>query len=118
MEFEDILYEAKDGIAKTTINRPKRHNAFRSKTLDEMTSAFELVEEDGGMGVVILTGAGDPMGPLQVADLLGLDILLHIMDVLYEEFRDSKYRACPLLRKMVAAGRLGKKTGQGFYKYT
>lgn len=67
---------------------------------------------------VMKLGAGHPMGPLQVADLLGLDIVLHIMDVLYDEFKDSKYRACPLLRKMVAAGQLGHKTGRGFYDYT
>ena len=66
---------------------------------------------------VMKLGAGHPMGPLEVADLLGLDIVLHIMDVLHEEFKDSKYRACPLLRKMVAAGELGRKTGRGFYRY-
>lgn len=66
---------------------------------------------------VMKLGAGHPMGPLEVADLLGLDIVLHIMDVLYDEFHDSKYRACPLLRKMVAAGELGRKSGRGFYGY-
>ena len=66
---------------------------------------------------VMKLGAGHRMGPLAVSDLLGLDVLLHIMDTLYREFRDSKYRACPLLVKMVAAGQLGEKTGQGFYSY-
>ena len=62
-------------------------------------------------------GANHPMGPLALADLVGLDIVLSIMDVLYEEFREPKYRAHSLLRKMVRAGKLGQKTGEGFYKY-
>lgn len=62
-------------------------------------------------------GANHPMGPLALADLVGLDICLSIMDVLYEEFKEPKYRANPLLRKMVRAGKLGQKTGEGFYKY-
>jgi dihydroxynaphthoic acid synthetase len=59
MDFTDVIYSAEDGIAKITINRPKRHNAFRSQTLDELTAAFEMAEEDTTIGVVILTGAGD-----------------------------------------------------------
>jgi 3-hydroxybutyryl-CoA dehydrogenase len=62
-------------------------------------------------------GAGQPMGPLELADLIGIDICLHIMEVLYEDFGDSKYRPCPMLHRMVAAGRLGRKSGAGFYDY-
>lgn len=62
-------------------------------------------------------GANHPMGPLALGDLIGLDVCLAIMDVLYTEFGDSKYRAAPLLRKMVRAGHLGRKTGQGFFRY-
>ncbi|MDD5748757.1 MAG: enoyl-CoA hydratase-related protein [Actinomycetota bacterium] len=59
MEYEDIIYEASDGIATITINRPEKQNSFRSKTLEELTNAFEAAEDDSSVGVVIITGAGD-----------------------------------------------------------
>ncbi|KUG04382.1 3-hydroxybutyryl-coa dehydrogenase [hydrocarbon metagenome] len=62
-------------------------------------------------------GAGHPMGPLALADMIGLDICLLIMETLYKEFGDSKYRPCPLLVKMVRANKLGRKTGEGFFNY-
>ncbi len=62
-------------------------------------------------------GANHPMGPLALADLIGLDVCLHVMDVLRTEFADSKYRPCPLLRKMLDAGYLGRKSGRGFFEY-
>ena len=62
-------------------------------------------------------GANHPMGPLALGDLIGLDVCLAIMEVLHQEFGDDKYRPHPLLRKMVRAGLLGRKTGEGFYKY-
>ena len=65
----------------------------------------------------MMLGANHPIGPLALADLIGNDVNLAIMEVLYEEFSDSKYRPHPLLRKMVRAGHLGRKSGQGFYKY-
>jgi 3-hydroxybutyryl-CoA dehydrogenase len=66
---------------------------------------------------VMKLGMNHPMGPLALADLIGLDVCLFIMEVLYEGFKDTKYRPCPLLRKMVDAGYLGRKTGKGFYEY-
>ncbi len=68
---------------------------------------------DAGMKL----GCNQPIGPLALADMVGLDVCLAVMEVYLSEFGDSKYRACPLLKEMVAAGRLGRKTGQGVYKY-
>ncbi|MGA2766604.1 MAG: 3-hydroxyacyl-CoA dehydrogenase NAD-binding domain-containing protein [Spirochaetia bacterium] len=62
-------------------------------------------------------GANHPMGPLALADLIGLDVCLHIIEVLHTDFGDSKYRPCPLLKRMVAAGHLGRKSGRGFFVY-
>jgi 3-hydroxybutyryl-CoA dehydrogenase len=83
-------------------------------------AAFALFEgvasaEDIDKGMKL--GTNQPMGPLTLADFIGLDTCLAIMEVLYEGFKDSKYRPCPLLVKMVEAGRLGRKSGQGFHSY-
>ena len=78
---------------------------------------MEGVSNIAGIDTAMKLGANHPMGPLELGDFVGLDICLAIMDVLYNETGDSKYRACPILRKMVRGGNLGRKTGRGFYVY-
>ncbi len=81
-------------------------------TLYEGVATKEAIDE------VMKLGMNHPMGPLTLADFIGLDTCLYIMETLYEGFGDSKYRPCPLLRKYVKAGWLGKKSGRGFYEYS
>lgn len=78
---------------------------------------MEGVARAEDIDTVMKLGMNHPMGPLTLADFIGLDVCLFIMEVLFDGFGDSKYRPCPLLKKMVAAGKLGKKTGEGFFKY-
>jgi 3-hydroxybutyryl-CoA dehydrogenase len=78
---------------------------------------MEGVGNRESIDTVMKLGANHPMGPLELADLIGLDTVLAIMNVLHEGLGDDKYRPCPLLVKMVAAGKLGRKSGEGFYKY-
>lgn len=80
-------------------------------------AVYEGVASPEAVDTVMKLGMNHPMGPLTLADFIGLDTCLAIMDVLYSGFGDSKYRACPLLRQYVAAGWLGKKSGRGFYVY-
>jgi 3-hydroxybutyryl-CoA dehydrogenase len=78
---------------------------------------MEGVAKEEAIDTVMKLGMAHPMGPLTLADFIGLDVCLAILEVLYEGYGDPKYRPCPLLRKMVQAGYLGRKTGRGFYKY-
>ena len=78
---------------------------------------YEGVGKPEAIDQVMKLGMNHPMGPLALADLIGLDTCLYIMEVLYEGFKDCKYRPCPLLRQYVKAGRLGMKSGRGFYVY-
>ena len=78
---------------------------------------MEGVASAEDIDTVMKLGMNHPMGPLTLADFIGLDVCLAIMEVLYNGFNDTKYRPCPLLKKMVAAKKLGRKTGEGFFKY-
>jgi len=80
-------------------------------TLHENISSVE------GIDTVMILGMSHPMGPLHLADFIGLDVCLSILEVLHHGLGDDKYRPCPLLRRMVSAGCLGRKTGKGFYEY-
>src|ERR1700704_290559 len=80
-------------------------------------AVMEGVATAEAVDAIMKLGMNHPMGPLELADFIGLDVCVDILNVLYTGFGDSKYRACPLLRKMVAAGWLGRKSGRGFYSY-
>jgi 3-hydroxybutyryl-CoA dehydrogenase len=79
---------------------------------------MEGVSTREGIDEIMQLGMNHPMGPLTLADFIGLDVCVSILDVLKDGIGDDKYRACPLMRRMVAAGHLGRKTGKGFYDYT
>ncbi|MGH9393972.1 MAG: 3-hydroxyacyl-CoA dehydrogenase family protein, partial [Terriglobales bacterium] len=78
---------------------------------------MEGVAKPEAIDEIMKLGMAHPMGPLTLADFIGLDVCLHIMEVLHQGLGDTKYRPCPLLRNMVAAGWLGRKSGRGFYQY-
>ena len=109
-------------LGKTPVVVADRPGFVSNRVLMPMINeaAFVLMEgvaDREAIDAVMKLGMNHPMGPLALADLIGLDVCLDIMEVLHRGFGDSKYRPCPLLRSMVAAGRLGRKTGRGFYDY-
>ena len=110
-DLEKIAVEVKDypGFTANRILLPMINEAI--------FTLFEGVAGVSEIDAVMKLGMAHPMGPLQLADFIGLDVCLSVMRVLQEGIGDDKYRPCPLLVNMVAAGHLGKKTGEGFYKY-
>ena len=78
---------------------------------------YEGIASTDEIDAAMKLGAGHPMGPLALADMIGIDVCLYVMNILLEEFGDSKFRPCPLLKQMVDAGYLGRKSGKGFFDY-
>lgn len=110
LDKQDVEVKDFPGFVSNRILMPMINEAVY--TIFEGIASIEDVDQ------VMKLGMNHPMGPLQLADFIGLDTCLSIMEILHEGFGDSKYRPCPLLRQYVQAGRLGKKAGRGFYTYS
>lgn len=122
VEVHNIIYSFAEKIGKvpTTINEAPGFvvNRLLIPLVNEGIGVFaEGVASRDEIDAAMKLGAGHPMGPLALGDLIGLDVCLAIMEILHSEFGDDKYRPHPLLRKMVRANLLGRKTKEGFYKY-
>jgi len=118
----DTVMELARRLGKTPVEAADYPGFIANRILMPMINEaiYALMEGVGtaeAIDTVMKLGANHPMGPLTLADFIGLDVVLSILEVLYEGFGDPKYRPCPLLRKMVAAGHLGRKSGRGFYEY-
>ena len=122
---EDVntkIHEISKEIGKTPVEVNEGPGFVVNRILIPMINEATTILQEGiasasDIDTAMQLGANHPMGPLALGDLIGLDVVLAIMDVLYNETHDSKYRASTLLRKMVRAGKLGRKTGEGFYNY-
>ena len=122
-ELRDFIVDVAKRIGKTPVQVNEAPGFVVNRILIPMINEAVSIYADGVASVedidtAMQLGANHPMGPLALGDLIGLDVCLAIMDVLYNETHDSKYRAHVLLRKMVRAGKLGRKTGIGFYDYS
>lgn len=121
-ETKDIIVELAKLLGKTPVEVEEAPGFVVNRILVPMINEGIGIFADGvasasDIDEAMKLGANHPMGPLALGDLVGLDVCLDIMDVLYSEFGDSKYRAHPLLRKMVRANQLGRKTKKGFFEY-
>lgn len=121
-ETRDSMKEVGESLGKTVILAKDLPGFVVNRILTPMINEAIMVLESGVSTVeeideAMKLGANHPMGPLELADFIGLDVLLSIIETLHDGFSDTKYRPAPLLIKYVEAGMLGRKTGQGFYKY-
>ena len=121
-EVEKKVFELAIELGKTPVRVEEAPGFVVNRILIPMINEGVGILADGvasaeDIDQSMMLGANHPMGPLALGDLVGLDVCLSIMDVLYTEYQDPKYRAHPLLRKMVRAGHLGRKTKKGFYEY-
>jgi len=121
-ETTDLIKEIAEKMGKIPVEVNDSPGFVSNRLLMPMINEAIFCLQEGvgtpeNIDAVMKLGMNHPMGPLELADLIGLDVVLNIMNVLYEGFNDSKYRPCPLLKKMVQAGYLGRKTGRGFYEY-
>jgi len=121
-ETYKIVKELSEAVGKTPVEVNDYPGFVSNRVLMPMINeaiycVMEGVAEPEAIDTVMKLGMAHPMGPLTLADFIGLDVCLDIMNVLYEGYSDSKYRPCPLLKKMVNAGFLGRKSGRGFFVY-
>ena len=121
-EVVETIKKISEEIGKTPVQVNEAAGFVVNRILIPMINEAAFIKMEGvsdvaGIDAAMKLGANHPMGPLELGDFIGLDICLAIMDVLYNETGDSKYRACPLIRKMVRGGNLGCKSGKGFYVY-
>lgn len=122
VETKETIIECSKSLGKTPVEVAEGPGFVVNRILIPMINEACFIYQEGLASVedidtAMKLGANHPMGPLALGDLIGLDIVLDVMEVLYTETGDPKYRPCTLLKKMVRAGKLGQKTKQGFYSY-